>query len=144
MFLRYDLSRGQVEDVNEAITLHREALRLFSAPHSDRSSSLNNLATALHARFEKTGQIKDVDEAIVLYRKAFGLRLYHIVKDPNHSTTLPMFLSQIWNRQARRKNLMRQLNCTEKPLSCFLHHILIDCNVSLSSWAKLRNTSVYW
>ena len=74
MFLRYDLSRGQVEDVNEAITLHREARRLFSAPHSDRSSSLNNLATALHARFAKTGQIKDVDETIVLHRKAFGLR----------------------------------------------------------------------
>ncbi|EPT05738.1 hypothetical protein FOMPIDRAFT_1111310, partial [Fomitopsis schrenkii] len=42
---------GDRGDLDSAITLHREALELRPAGHPDRSSSLNNLATALHTRF---------------------------------------------------------------------------------------------
>jgi hypothetical protein len=54
---------GQIEDIDEAIALHWEALRLRPAPHPNQYMSLNNLANILDTRFSQTGQIKDVDEA---------------------------------------------------------------------------------
>jgi hypothetical protein len=43
---------GQKSDLDEAVSLHRQALELFLPPHPDRSGSLNNLANALLTRFE--------------------------------------------------------------------------------------------
>jgi tetratricopeptide (TPR) repeat protein len=66
---------GQQSDLNEAISLHRQALELFLPPHPLESSSLNNLANALLAQFEQGGQQGDLNEAIALYRQALELRL---------------------------------------------------------------------
>ncbi|KAF8521643.1 hypothetical protein JB92DRAFT_3275043, partial [Gautieria morchelliformis] len=43
---------GRHEDLEEAISLHREALELRPAPHPDRSSSLYNMALALLTWFK--------------------------------------------------------------------------------------------
>ena len=66
---------GQQSDFDEAISLHRQALELFLPPHPHRSSSLNNLASALRTRFEQGGQRSDRNEAISLHRQALELRL---------------------------------------------------------------------
>ncbi|KAF8903428.1 tetratricopeptide repeat-containing protein [Gymnopilus junonius] len=50
-------------------------LELRPTPHPDRSSSLNNLAIALHSRFQQQGALNDLDEAIFLHREALELRL---------------------------------------------------------------------
>ena len=70
---RFDQS-GQREDLDEAISFHREVLELLPALHHIRSCSLNNVATALRARFEQSGQRKDLDEAISFHREALELR----------------------------------------------------------------------
>ncbi|KAG1829960.1 CHAT domain-containing protein [Suillus variegatus] len=62
-----------MSDLDEAIELHRDALLLHSPGHSDRSSSLNNLAISLHDRFEQCGIMSDLDEAIELHRAALLL-----------------------------------------------------------------------
>ncbi|KAG1875793.1 TPR-like protein [Suillus subluteus] len=68
-----------MSDLDEAIELHRAALLLHPPGHSDRSSSLNNLAISLGSRFEQRGIMSDLDEAIELHRAA--LLLY----PPGHS-----------------------------------------------------------
>jgi hypothetical protein len=65
--------RGASNDLDEAISLHREALLVRPAPHPDRSTSLNNLANALQTSFEQRGASNDLDEAISLHREALLL-----------------------------------------------------------------------
>ncbi|KAG2147872.1 CHAT domain-containing protein [Suillus bovinus] len=64
---------GNSEDLDEAIALHREALALRPVGHTDRSMSLNNLATQLSSRFHHRGDGEDLDEAIALHREALAL-----------------------------------------------------------------------
>ena len=64
MFSTRSGQSGQREDLDEAISLHREALGLRPAPHPHRSDSLNDLAAALDTRFGQSGQRDDLDEAI--------------------------------------------------------------------------------
>lgn len=59
--------------MNNAISLHREALALRPTLHPDRSMSLNNLANLLEVRFEQTGKMADMNEAIFLHREALAL-----------------------------------------------------------------------
>jgi tetratricopeptide (TPR) repeat protein len=65
--------RGASNDLDEAISLHREALLLRPAPHPDRFMSLNNLANALQTRFQQRGASNDLDEAISFHREALLL-----------------------------------------------------------------------
>ncbi|OAX35461.1 hypothetical protein K503DRAFT_696998 [Rhizopogon vinicolor AM-OR11-026] len=73
------MQRGVPSDLDEAIDLHRAALALYSPGHSDRSSSLNNLAISLQARFKQRGVLSDLDEVIDLHRAALALH------PPGHS-----------------------------------------------------------
>jgi tetratricopeptide (TPR) repeat protein len=61
---------GNVEDLEEAIQLHREALELRPAPYPDRSSSLDSLAGVIPARFKQRGNLEDLDEAIQAFEEA--------------------------------------------------------------------------
>ncbi|KAG1729051.1 hypothetical protein EDD22DRAFT_974044 [Suillus occidentalis] len=70
---RFD-HRGNVEDLDQAIVLAREALALRPVGHTDRSSSLNNLAVRLSTRFHRRGNAEDLDQAIALGREALALR----------------------------------------------------------------------
>jgi tetratricopeptide (TPR) repeat protein len=72
LVIRFSLS-GQLKDLNDAISLHRDALKLRPAPHSRRSTSLNNLAVGLIKRFSMSGRGEDLDEAISFYRDALEL-----------------------------------------------------------------------
>ncbi|KAF8961753.1 tetratricopeptide repeat-containing protein [Flammula alnicola] len=66
--------QGASNDLDEAISLHREALVLQPAPHPHRSVSLNNFANALRTCFGQRGSSNDLDEAISLHREALVLR----------------------------------------------------------------------
>ncbi|KAI6135999.1 hypothetical protein F5141DRAFT_4069 [Pisolithus sp. B1] len=63
-----------VADLEEAITLAREALELRPSGHPDRSISLNNLACVLKDRSQKQATMPDLEEAIKLFREALELR----------------------------------------------------------------------
>jgi len=68
----------QLDDLDECISLHRQALVLRPLPHPNRSTTLINLANAVDGRFRQTGQLADLDEAISLNREALQLLLaYH-------------------------------------------------------------------
>ncbi|KAG1819875.1 hypothetical protein DFJ58DRAFT_673309, partial [Suillus subalutaceus] len=69
---RFD-HRGNGEDLDEAIALHREALALLPVSHTDRSMSLNNLASQLSTCFHHRGNDEDLNQAIAFQREALAL-----------------------------------------------------------------------
>ncbi|KAI5986694.1 hypothetical protein F5J12DRAFT_787205 [Pisolithus orientalis] len=72
---RYKKER-EIDDLNEAIDLHRAALKLrpVESVWYHRSRSLNNLACCLSDRYDEQGAVKDLERAITLGRRALGLR----------------------------------------------------------------------
>ncbi|KAG1858279.1 CHAT domain-containing protein [Suillus tomentosus] len=64
---------GNNEDLDEATTFDREALALHPVGHTDRSKSLNNLAAQLSVRFQHRGNNKDLNQAIALHKEALAL-----------------------------------------------------------------------
>jgi tetratricopeptide (TPR) repeat protein len=91
--------RGASNDLDEAISLHREALLLLPAPHLDRSVPLNNLANALQTRFEQRGASNDLDEAISFHREALLLRP---APHPDRSTSLNNLAAALQTRFEQR------------------------------------------
>jgi hypothetical protein len=80
-----------MEDLEEAITSHREALTLRPPGHPNRSKSLDNLAScSVHTRYKQLGRMEDLEEVITYHREALTLC------PPGHpdrsvpSTTLPV------------------------------------------------------
>jgi hypothetical protein len=74
-----------MQDLEEAIIFHCDALVLCPSGHPNRSSSLNNLAGAIGTRFEQTGQMQDLEEAITYHRDALAL---NPPGHPNRSSSL--------------------------------------------------------
>ncbi|KAJ8582401.1 hypothetical protein M405DRAFT_566123 [Rhizopogon salebrosus TDB-379] len=68
MYPVYFVQRGNGEDLDEVIGLHREALNLRSVGHPDLAASLNNLADVLCTGFKRRGSDKDLDGANTLVR----------------------------------------------------------------------------
>ncbi|KDR83264.1 hypothetical protein GALMADRAFT_89121 [Galerina marginata CBS 339.88] len=91
--------RGAANDLDEAISLHQEALVLQTAPHPHRSTSLNNLANALQTRFEQRGAANDLDEAISLHQEALLLRT---APHPNCSMSLNNLANALQTRFEQR------------------------------------------
>jgi len=79
---------GYVRDLDEAISLHRQALTFLPVLHPDRPGSLYNLANVLGTRFIETGVIADVNEAISLHREALALIPYPHLERPQSLNNL--------------------------------------------------------
>ncbi|KAG2115415.1 hypothetical protein BD769DRAFT_1752789 [Suillus cothurnatus] len=93
--------RGNDEDLDQAIALHREALALHPVGHTDRSKSLNNLATQLSSRFQHRGNDEDLDQAIALHREALDVRP---VGHTDRSSSLNNLATQLSSRFEHRGN----------------------------------------
>ncbi|KAJ7839402.1 CHAT domain-containing protein, partial [Mycena leptocephala] len=91
--------QGDPKDIDEAITLHREALEIRAAPHPDRGGSLNNLAAAVQTRFEQWGDPKDIDEAITLHREALEI---HAAPHPERGCSLNNLAAAVQTRFQQR------------------------------------------
>ena len=64
---------GKMEDLEDAISTHREALALRPLGHLHHTSSLNNLGVALVTRFDQLGRMEDLEDAIAFHREARSL-----------------------------------------------------------------------
>ncbi|KAG1826657.1 hypothetical protein EV424DRAFT_1345440 [Suillus variegatus] len=69
--------RGSIDDLdeqlNEAISLSEEGLRLYPVGNTYRNFSLDNLGLALRTRFIQHGDVNDITRAISLHREALML-----------------------------------------------------------------------
>ncbi|MFF2901111.1 hypothetical protein, partial [Streptomyces sp. NPDC057966] len=57
-------------DLDQAVAVARQAVEVAASGHSDRAALLNNLGSALRARFERTGDHADLDQAVAVARQA--------------------------------------------------------------------------
>lgn len=60
----------QPSDLEWAVSMQREALRLTPDGHPFKAHYMNNLASCLLARFEHLGELSDLDDATLLYEDA--------------------------------------------------------------------------
>jgi hypothetical protein len=68
------LIAGEIEDLNQAIALHRDGLAMRPPGHPQRRMSLNNLATSLSLYVRERGPCAgEIDEVISLQREALDL-----------------------------------------------------------------------
>ncbi|KAI5988748.1 hypothetical protein EDD15DRAFT_1357945 [Pisolithus albus] len=96
LYQRYEKEHN-IDELNEAITLHRDALELRPAENEkgNRSRSLNELAVCLYRRYEKLGAVDDLEETIALGREALALRP---PGHPSRYTSLHNLGSSLWTR----------------------------------------------
>jgi len=65
--------QGGDADLDQAVSLFRQAIKLQAPTHPHRSSSLSGLAKALGIRFERNGDRVDLDDAISLNKQSLEL-----------------------------------------------------------------------
>jgi hypothetical protein len=78
-----------IGDLEEAITLGREELRLRPEGHTNRCSTLLSQRIYLHDLFKMRGAVEDLQEAITLGEEALAI----CPKDHSHYVTLPAAIS---------------------------------------------------
>ena len=84
---RFDRT-GALADLDEAITVGRQAVTLTPTDHPELGMYLSNLGIALQARFERRGAQVDLDEAITVGRQAVTLT-------PTNHPNLGIYLSNL-------------------------------------------------
>jgi len=98
----------QQSDLDEAISLQRQALELQLPPHPSRALSLNNLASALSIRFEQGGQQTDLEEAMSLFVTA----TQYPFQSPSHR----LHVAKQWIRCADVNKHISAINAYEAAL----------------------------
>jgi tetratricopeptide (TPR) repeat protein len=114
-----------IEDVDDAIKLHREALEQAPIPHPNRSVTLNNLGSVLLARCSKT-DFADVDEAIAMHQEAVGLLPAAHPHRPASLYNLAIALSARFDHAGQIKDIDKAITTSREALS------LAPCTSSLS------------
>ena len=127
---------SQLKDLEEAISLHREALDLLLASHPRRSGSLNNLASASKTRFELSGHLEDLEEAISLHRGALESFPVLHPERPVSQQLLQRANGTVRTNRAARKTWKKQLGCTRTHLDRPVHPILVDLPPSTTSQTR--------
>ncbi|KAL0575285.1 hypothetical protein V5O48_006686 [Marasmius crinis-equi] len=112
---RYDQT-GKIEDVEEEITLHKEALQLRPEGHSDRPKSLNNLAKIIRVRFEMLGRSEDLEEAIGYAREALSLALTESDERARALGSLGGALAMLFEHAGDMKDLEAAIECFQEML----------------------------
>jgi tetratricopeptide (TPR) repeat protein/energy-coupling factor transporter ATP-binding protein EcfA2 len=64
---------GDPADLDQAITVIRQAIEIISPDHPDQARYLSDYASVLRARFERTRSVADAEQAISGYARAAGL-----------------------------------------------------------------------
>ena len=62
-------------DLDEAITVKQQVVRLTPDGHPDKPACLSNLRNSFQSRFERLGDLADVDEAITAKQQVVCLTL---------------------------------------------------------------------
>jgi hypothetical protein len=139
---------GGMEDLEEAITCHRQALALRPHGHPNRSSSLNNLANAVFTRFQQLGGMEDLEEAITCHRQALALRPHG---HPNRSSSLNNLANAVslafssweeWRIWRRRSHVTVKHLLSDLMAIPIVHlpsiTLLMLCPLAFSSWDEWR------
>jgi tetratricopeptide (TPR) repeat protein len=89
-------------DLEEAISLYRQALLLEPPGHDGRWLSLHQLGAALYEYHQRTGDMGDFEEAISMYREALELRP---LPDPERADSLNNLAVSLRDRYQRTRGM---------------------------------------
>jgi tetratricopeptide (TPR) repeat protein len=95
------MCRDDPHALDEAISLHYDALRYYDTTHACRGQLLYNQGAMLRTRFDRRGSDEDLDEAIILHREALALRP---VGHTDRSWSLDSLATQLSTRFDHRGN----------------------------------------
>ncbi|KAG1823197.1 CHAT domain-containing protein [Suillus variegatus] len=95
------VQRDDPRALDEAISLHHDALGYYNTGHAYRVQLLGNLAVMLRIRFNRRGNDDDLDQAIVLQTEALAMRP---VGHPDRSISLSNLANQLSTRFDHRGN----------------------------------------
>src|SRR5437667_383065 len=73
VLLRRYRAQGRVQDLDRALELWRQAVKLTPPDSPKLPGYLNNLGAGLSGRYERAGRLEDLEEAIGVYRQAVEL-----------------------------------------------------------------------
>ena len=140
---------GVNADLEEAISLHREALNLRPAGHPDRPISLNHLAGCLTIRFEKPDMPTDLDEIITFHRAILD---HHPPDHDSHAEAIDKLLFHLLRRvqssaMAADVDEYITLGCVALALhepgypghTEYLHHLVTDLHTRLHQLESASN-----
>jgi tetratricopeptide (TPR) repeat protein len=96
---------GHQPDLDEAITVDRDAVAATPTGHTARPRYLSNLCSSLRARFERTGQQPDLDEAIAVGRDAVAATPTSHTDQPKHLSNLANALRTRFERTGQQPDL---------------------------------------
>ncbi|KAG8857703.1 hypothetical protein FRB91_011018 [Serendipita sp. 411] len=94
---------GNLDDVNNSVARHQEAVSLTSDDHPGKPSRLSDLGNSLLARFECLGNLDDIENAIARHQEAVDLA-------PEDHPHKPRWLSNLGNSLATRFKRRGNLN----------------------------------
>ena len=101
---------GQLNDLEDAISIQREAVDLTPDGHPDKPTRLNNLGDSFLARFKLLGQLNDLGDAISRQREAIYLT-------PDGHPDKPIYLNNLGVSFLIRVGHLGQLNDLEHTIS---------------------------
>jgi tetratricopeptide (TPR) repeat protein len=100
---------GNMNDLDEAIQLHRQAIHDLPAGNTLQAGSLMGLAQSLTSRFLETGHIADLDEAIDYDRMALSAL-------PQSDIRRPTAIRNVASHLRIRFNVLRTVNDLEEAV----------------------------
>src|SRR5262249_36621791 len=89
---------GDLDELDEAIRVFRQAGELAAAQRTDPAPHENNLAVALSDRYERTGRTADLDDAVAAARRAVDRTPRGHADRGMYLTNLAVYLSDRYDR----------------------------------------------
>ncbi|KAI0917787.1 hypothetical protein AcV7_007105 [Taiwanofungus camphoratus] len=129
----------QPDQLDEAISLYREAVTFLPVRHPDRPSLLNDLAMALSSRFSDNRQPSDLEDAVKLYQEA--LRHYPTFHRSyaNISENLAVDLMKMYRTTRMPDHLDSAMDAFRSAVNCESAFVSFRFN-SAREWAQNAHT----
>ena len=105
VLLRRYRAQGRVQDLDRALELWRQAVKLTPPDSPKLPGYLNNLGAGLSGRYERAGRLEDLEEAIGVYRRAVELTPVGSPDMPGYLNNLGTGLSGRYERAGRPEDL---------------------------------------
>lgn len=119
LFYQRGSDTGNLQDLDKAIVVYRQAVEICPTGHPDRHIAINNLGTAIYTRFSQTPNSQDLEEAIQLYREALELKIPHDSDRGSSFSNLARVVRLRFEQTGAMKDLDEAIELHQKSLKLY-------------------------
>jgi tetratricopeptide (TPR) repeat protein len=123
---------GRLEDLEEAIRVTEQAVKVTPNGHPDLLKMLNNLGIELEKRYERIGRIEDLDEAFRVTEQAIKVA-------PDDHPDLATCLNNLGNQLERRYERIGRIDDLEEAIRVIMQAIKVTPNDHPDLAVRLNN-----